>query len=268
MLLEQAAHSESSFITLTYDDEHLPLVYNPEDGEWVPTLEKSHLQNFMRYVRRDMSKNGLTIRYFASGEYGEKCGRPHYHAIMFGIGPQYREFFATKWKHGFVSAYEANSASMAYVAKYCLKGSADPGEAHEKLVMRAGDEYKRQDRKLIIERSVPIVAPFRISSKRPAIGATLAPNIADSLNPVLSRDLPPGASAPLLNSVRMGGQKYPIDRTLRGHIQKNLIDGGVPQAVLDSAWASTPWSPSGEEARQARAQHDIVISRRHKRNKL
>jgi hypothetical protein len=134
--------------------------------------------------------------------------------------------------------------------------------------MTPGDECKRQDRKLSLVRSLPIAEPFRISSKRPAIGATFAPNIATSLSPVLSRDLPPGQSAPHVNTVRIGGKKYPFDETMRKHIKSRLLEDGVPQEVIDTAWASTPWSPSGEEAENARKQDKIAVGKRHSRNKL
>ncbi len=39
MLLEQRMHKNSSFITLTYDDEHVPAVLD-EDGNALLTLKK------------------------------------------------------------------------------------------------------------------------------------------------------------------------------------------------------------------------------------
>lgn len=77
---------EASFITLTYDDEHLPkdLSLKPKD-----------LTDFWKRLRKDYGK---PIKYFACGEYGddekkywspsatEPHGRPHYHAIVFGFG--------------------------------------------------------------------------------------------------------------------------------------------------------------------------------------
>jgi len=62
---------ESSFITLTYNDEHLP-----SQG----SLDYSHLQKFWRRLR----KQGYELRYYAVGEYGDNTLRPHYHACLFG----------------------------------------------------------------------------------------------------------------------------------------------------------------------------------------
>ncbi len=75
------------FITLTYDEEHLP-------QDW--SLDKSHFQKFMKRLRKRYPQK---IRYYHCGEYGENCrhgihttlcpgcnvGRPHYHAILFNI---------------------------------------------------------------------------------------------------------------------------------------------------------------------------------------
>ena len=70
------------FITLTYDNEHLPKY---------GSLVKKDFQDFMKRLRKTKTiiidpETGLNlnpIRFFHCGEYGEKFGRPHYHAILF-----------------------------------------------------------------------------------------------------------------------------------------------------------------------------------------
>lgn len=75
--VHEAAHCENSvFVTLTYDDDHLP-----SDG----SLEKVQLQKFFKRLRYRLREHGRSIRYLASGEYGENFGRPHYHACIFGL---------------------------------------------------------------------------------------------------------------------------------------------------------------------------------------
>ena len=64
LLLESRCHESSAFITLTYDDEHLP-----EDRQ-VDPLE---MQLFMKRVRYYAGKQ---IRFFGVGEYGHKDYRP------------------------------------------------------------------------------------------------------------------------------------------------------------------------------------------------
>jgi len=68
---ESLSHEASSFLTLTYDDEHLP----PFGG-----LRYEDLQETFRRMRR----TGLQFRFFAVGEYGDRTLRPHYHVLMFG----------------------------------------------------------------------------------------------------------------------------------------------------------------------------------------
>lgn len=75
MVHESAYHDGSSFVTLTYDNEHLPAD---------ESVSKYEFQTFMKRLRKSY---GARIRYFACGEYGTESGRPHYHAIIFGLAP-------------------------------------------------------------------------------------------------------------------------------------------------------------------------------------
>lgn len=85
-MLELQYHESAYFVTLTYDDYHLPINYYPdsETGEAMPsqTLRKRDLQLFFKRLRK---KFGEGIRFFAAGEYGSETLRPHYHAIIFGL---------------------------------------------------------------------------------------------------------------------------------------------------------------------------------------
>lgn len=69
---EAQMHSRNCFITLTYDDAHLPRF-----GQ----LVKRDLQLFFKRLR----KNVGPFRYVAAGEYGELRRRPHFHAAIFGL---------------------------------------------------------------------------------------------------------------------------------------------------------------------------------------
>lgn len=59
------------FITLTYNDEHLP------DNK---SLDYSDVQKFLKRLRH---YTGDGLRYMVCGEYGEKFQRPHYHLLLF-----------------------------------------------------------------------------------------------------------------------------------------------------------------------------------------
>lgn len=138
ILLEQLYHQESWFITLTYDDEHLPPAFpvDPATGEILSvhaTLVKSDLQKFFKRLRFNSKQR---IRYYACGEYGTQTYRPHYHAIIFGLHlddlkvikrnfggqPYYTSDFISKcWPFGIHIIGRVTFESAAYVARYTMK---------------------------------------------------------------------------------------------------------------------------------------------------
>lgn len=110
-LHELESWKESSFVTLTYSDEYLPLGGN---------LVKSHLQLFIKRLRETIREEGRSIRYFACGEYGKKYGRPHYHVILFGIGTRDKDIVCGVWPQGRMHLGSVTFASCRYVANYVL----------------------------------------------------------------------------------------------------------------------------------------------------
>lgn len=88
MIHELGYHEDSIFITLTYDDSHLP-----SNG----SLVKTDLVKFFKRLRKNLGDR--RIKYFASGEYGEHSQRPHYHAIIFGMSlkPEDKELIMKSW---------------------------------------------------------------------------------------------------------------------------------------------------------------------------
>ena len=242
MLLEQSQHKESAFVTLTYNEGECPLIYHPEHDIWIPTLVKSHVQKWIRSVRKKATHLGRELRYFAAGEYGTKGGRPHYHLITFGIGPTWNQIFYESWNKGFVSSYEATARSMAYVAKYCLKGGNDP-----ELRLPEYGEYSLENPRLT-------TPPFRLTSRRPALGTTYARNIATSLARATGhgRLFDPSEAAPV-NRLMIGGKNYPLDRTMKNHIDDELLDVGMNSTHVDAMLHRDDWDPTYEEIIEARA---------------
>jgi len=158
---EAQMHDANCFITLTYDNNHLP-----EGG----TLVKSDFQKFFKRLRK---KLGLPIRYYYCGEYGDKLGRPHYHAIIFGYdfpdqqlfskGPG-GELFTSRelescWKLGFSTIGKCTFESAAYVARYVMK------KVNGKM---ARDHYLRFDEDGVCRWLEP---EYNNMSLKPAIGS-------------------------------------------------------------------------------------------------
>lgn len=89
MLHELDNWHDAVFLTLTYSPDKMPIVpvglkYGPMPSNG--TLVKKHLQDFIKRLRRDLDYEKRKIKYFACGEYGDERERPHYHAIIYGIG--------------------------------------------------------------------------------------------------------------------------------------------------------------------------------------
>lgn len=126
---ESYFHKENYFLSLSYDAEHLPEGSN---------LKRLDFQLFMKRLRKHFT--GYKIKVFYCGEYGERRGRPHYHAIIFGLPLQEKNYrllllnysrkghpnyvnpvISRLWGKGLVTIGSFSSCSAAYVAQYCIK---------------------------------------------------------------------------------------------------------------------------------------------------
>lgn len=122
---EASLYTNNSFITLTFNDDHLPSNRS---------LDVNIFQLFMKRLRKYAGKH--MIRYFHCGEYGPKYGRPHYHSLLFNWDFPDRIYFKTSpagekiytskilnglWGFGYTSVGDVTFGSAAYVARYHLK---------------------------------------------------------------------------------------------------------------------------------------------------
>lgn len=105
-------HEGSSFITLTYDSDFLPENMS---------VEKEEFQKFMKRLRKAVYPK--KIKYYACGEYGEQFGRPHYHAILFGLpcNKETEELIKDVWNRGRIDVGTVTFDSARYVANYIQK---------------------------------------------------------------------------------------------------------------------------------------------------
>lgn len=163
---ESKMYSQNCFLTLTYDNDHLP-----SGG----TLVLRDLQLFLKRLHNKLLRErGFGIRYFAAGEYGEENGRPHYHALVFGYQftdlRKYKQnargemVFTSKslealWGLGQCKIGAVTYASAAYVARYALKkvDGAKREAGHYESVSADG---------VVMER----LPEFALMSRRPGIG--------------------------------------------------------------------------------------------------
>lgn len=126
-LLHEASYSfRSIFITLTYDDAHLPLV-DSDSGDVVPVVSKIDIQDFIKVLRRKSGSIG--IRYFIGSEYGPSGKRPHYHGFLFNVPAAYSTKQVLEediWKRGFVTVGEVTRSRCNYAAKYYVERDWSP----------------------------------------------------------------------------------------------------------------------------------------------
>lgn len=160
---EADTHELNCFLTLTYEDKFLSKNNS---------LNKTDIQKFFKKLRKRVFPKKL--RYFQCGEYGDKSGRPHHHALIFGWRPDDLELFSTRggynvyesavlnnvWKLGFVAVGDVTFDSAAYVARYVIKKvSGDKALLHYSSIVPETGE--------IINERLP---EFVTMSRRPGIG--------------------------------------------------------------------------------------------------
>lgn len=146
-MLEATQHGDNAFVTLTYDDEHLPA-----DGSLKPT----DTTNFLKRLRKTLP---YKIRFYLVGEYGDQSWRPHYHAIVFGMdtcargGSVYSlgrssccarcDSIREIWGKGHILCGSADREAIQYVCGYVAKKLTNKDDP--RLAGRH-PEYSRQSR--------------------------------------------------------------------------------------------------------------------------
>lgn len=146
--LEAKYHKNNYFITLTYDEEHIPIpkeittkngITFTNEENWNGCLEPKHIEKFLHDLRQriKLKYGDYKIKYMACGEYGDKGARPHYHLIIFGLELPIETFYKPRiinnetywqnteiekcWKHGISNITEASWNNIAYTARYITK---------------------------------------------------------------------------------------------------------------------------------------------------
>ena len=170
---ENSLHQHSYFLTLTYDEENLPM----HGG-----LIKSDLTKFFKRYRQKLRRDhgpDKKIRYYACGEYGEQNLRPHYHAIIYGHEPCDRlvhgktrdshplytsDYVASLWPHGRHIIGSVTFESAAYVARYIMKKvnindntPENLRRTYERVNSETGEAFQ-------------VIPEYTVMSRRPGIG--------------------------------------------------------------------------------------------------
>ena len=155
-VLEAQQWQYNYFVTLTYNDSHVP--YNKFQyvdyftgelcDDFALTLMPEDLQKFMKRLRINLKRkynfpcdDSPGVRFYACGEYGSTTERPHYHLCLFNcplpdleaVANNFRgdvyyesEFLNDVWSDkygpiGYVSVADLSYDCCAYVARYMTK---------------------------------------------------------------------------------------------------------------------------------------------------
>lgn len=141
---EASMHERNVFLTLTWDDAHLPA-----DGQ----LEYLPFQLFMKRLWKFAQP--WDQRFYMCGEYGGLYRRPHYHALVFGFDFDDKSFYKRSesgdklytsdalsrlWPYGFATAGGVTFESAGYCARYCCsKITGDLAYFHYASIGDSGD---------------------------------------------------------------------------------------------------------------------------------
>lgn len=197
LMLEAQKHEHSCFLTLTYDDDHLPV-----GG----TLVKRDVQLFLKRIRRA----GFNVRYYVVGEYGDRSKRPHYHMALFGFYDvltvlDRRSIVVSgvlkdSWPHGHVHFGTLTPDSAGYIVSYVVKRMTNVTDV----------------------RLRGLLPEFATMSLRPGIGATRVDDFAGPI--VRGVDTVTGEfyalpDGDIPGTFRYDGSTYPLGRYLRRRLR-------------------------------------------------
>lgn len=160
---EKSQHEQNCFVTLTFAEKHYPV-----SG----SIQPRDLQLFMKRLRK--AAYPAKVRFFACGEYGDKSGRAHYHALLFGYDPPDKTHWETTkqghklylsalmqdcWPFGLAPIGALTYQSAAYTARYAMKKIG--GQQAEQHYLRVHPYHG------FITRVRP---EFLLMSRRPGLG--------------------------------------------------------------------------------------------------
>lgn len=192
---KQRPHSQNYFLTLTYNDAHVP-----RTKEGIQTLDK---RAFLKWINNYQQRKA-NFRYLAVGEYGDDTLRPHYHMAVFQQFPEEIEALCESWrKRGFTSHSILDKTRAAYICQYTVK-----------KLTKTGDERLPKDAE----------PEFRSSTRRPPIGHACIPVEVARYSTARGRAVL-NETGDIGRSFRYEGKLYPFDSYLLRKIRESV---GIP----------------------------------------
>lgn len=212
LILEYLYSKKTFFLTLTYDNDHLPLGY---------TTDKRDVVLFLKRFRKQIPVRSL--RYFFVSEYGRQSARPHYHALLFFnydiTHAQVLKILDKVWH----SRFQISSFTLAR-ARYCVKylfksigkasdrtSSSDSEDDREELSESKGSiRFDRKSGQNYFEETGEVVRLGGFSLKSQSLGRDYLSNIQFNLlkEPYYTKN----------------GKRYKIPRSFYKYFSKEQLD--------------------------------------------
>lgn len=122
LLMQQRYSGNSVFVTLTYDDQHLPYRVT-DDGVLLADVCREDIRHYHARLRKSLGTKSKKMKYFLISEYGPNPSngwlhRPHYHAIYFNLEKEDYPKIERAWNAGFVQFGELCEERIRYVSGY------------------------------------------------------------------------------------------------------------------------------------------------------
>lgn len=193
LVLERLEHVAARFVTLTYADQL----------QQASALQPAHAKLFLDLYRYHYGP----FRYFLVGEYGEKSGHAHWHAIIFGHPQEFGTGLRNgghwhnnkAWDRGYSFDGAVTLQSIGYVAKYTTKEMARGRRSITRMSLKPGLGFNAIGR---LARSYGRAALERPIEAWPA-------------------------------SLQVGGARYPLTDGALRHFQSEFSKaGGLPPASI------------------------------------
>lgn len=228
IMLESVQHRMGSFLTLTYDDDHLPPGH---------TLNPSHTKQWMKTFRERLRYNydtdpsgswhSRTIRFFLVGEYGDQTHRPHYHAALFGFPPCFYylrpppngcscppcALVRSTWGKGHIMLGSLSHDSAQYIAGYVTKKMTSKDDPR---LLGRHPEFARM-------------------SNRPGIGAYSLEALSTALSTVHGTTFISN-TLDVPSQLRFGGKLLPLGRYMKQKLRQELgfVETSTPSQILQT----------------------------------
>ncbi|WGL31397.1 replication initiator protein [Dipodfec virus UOA04_Rod_1017] len=135
------------FVTLTYEDSHVPVEFDDQGIPLHYTTSKRDVQLFWKRVRKNYGDDVGALRYFIVSEFGDDLGRPHYHALIFTENKVTVDFMRSIildcWHKGYIIdvQYLKGRGGIGYVVDYIQKNTSSSG-TFALMSRRPGIGYK------------------------------------------------------------------------------------------------------------------------------